>query len=675
MLCFLKTSSECGRGVINFGRQNRQTIQKGCDEVSNKLLIGNMSEADTYLFNNGSHFQSYQLMGCQFATDRDGNEGFSFRVWAPNAKGIAIVGDFCNWDTGFSLTLLGETGIWEGFSTDAKPGQHYKILVEDAKGNRKLKMDPYAFAFELRPKDAAVVTKLPDFKWTDGRWMAKRKRRSVYEAPLNIYEVHAGSWRKPKGGGEQEFYNFAELAELLIPYVAEMGYTHIEFMPLMEHPLDASWGYQITGYYALSARYGTLEEFMGFVDACHAANIGVIMDWVPGHFCRNDNALAYFDGTPQFEYWKSFQADNVRWGTLNFDLSKGEVHSFLISNALFWIEMCHLDGLRVDAVSNMIYLDYDDGYWEANEDGNNLNKAGIDFVQKLNTEVFRRYPDMLMVAEESTAYPNVTKPVDTNGLGFNYKWNMGWMNDILKFFEMDPLFRKDHFNLVTFSFMYMFKENYILALSHDEVVHGKKSMMHKMPGDRYNQFAGLRTLEAFLMTHPGKKLNFMGNETGQFLEWKFAEELEWTDLNQDLNHQYQFFVRTLNELYVSHKALFEQDHQPEGMDILDADNRDESILTFIRQGVKPRDFLVVACNFVPVERQRVRIGVPYEGIYEELLNTEAREFGGTWDFAQPEMKTSTEGHNGLPYSIEVILPAMSVLIIKPKRIKGYHKGR
>lgn len=661
--------------IFCFGINKKQIIQKGCGEVSNKLQIGNMSEADTYLFNTGSHFQSYQLMGCQFAVDADGKEGFSFRVWAPNAQKIAIVGDFCDWDTGMILHKIGNTGIWEGFSTKAKQGHHYKILVEDSNGNQKLKMDPYALAFELRPKDAAVVTKIPDFKWTDGRWMAKRKRKNLYQAPLNIYEVHAGSWRKPQDGRDAEFYTFAELADMLIPYVMEMGYTHIEFMPLMEHPLDASWGYQITGYYALSARYGSLEDFMSFVDACHAANIGVIMDWVPGHFCRNDNALSYFDGTPQFEYWKTFQADNVRWGALNFDLSKAEVHSFLISNALFWIEMCHLDGLRVDAVSNMIYLDYDDGYWEANEDGGNVNKAGVAFVQKLNTEVFKRYPDMLMIAEESTAYPGVTLPVDVGGLGFNYKWNMGWMNDILEFFEMDPLFRKDHFNLVTFSFMYMFKENYILALSHDEVVHGKKSMMHKMPGDRYNQFAGLRTLEAFLMMHPGKKLNFMGNETGQFLEWKFAEELEWADLKQDLNHQYQFFVKSLNAIYVGHRALFELDHDSAGMAILDADNRDESILTFIRRGTKPRDFLVVACNFVPVERQRVRIGVPYEGVYAELLNTESFDFGGTWKTAQAEMRTSEAGHNGQPYSIEVIMPAMSVLIIKPKRIKGYKKGR
>ncbi|HLR92802.1 MAG TPA: 1,4-alpha-glucan branching protein GlgB, partial [Atopostipes sp.] len=435
----------------------------------------------------------------------------------------------------------------------------------------------------------------------------------------------------------------------------------------------ASWGYQPTGFFALSSKYGTIEEFQDFVEAAHQAGIGVLMDWVPGHFNRNDYSMAYYDGTPQYEYADPNQANNNRWGTLNFDLGKKQIHSYLISNALFWIETFHLDGLRVDAVSNMLYLDYDEGPWTPNEDGSNHNREGVDFIKKLNTKVYERHPSIIMAAEESTAWDKVTHPVSEGGLGFNYKWNMGWMNDTLKFFEMDPIFRKDHFNLITFSFMYTFNENFILPFSHDEVVHGKKSLMHKQFGDRYNQFAALRTLQSYQMFHPGKKLNFMGNEFGQFLEWKFYEDLEWQSLDDEMNAAHLDFTKKLNHFYKENRALWECDHSPEGIEILDADNKEESVLFFMRKGTKPRDFLIICCNFTPVERQHVRVGVPYKGQYEEVWNTELEELGGVWTSGQGILRTEETPMHNQEHSVEIILPAMSVVVFAPKRVYGVPK--
>ena len=590
-------------------------------KIHNKYL-----EKELFLFNTGQYFDSYLTLGSQKENEQN-EEGFRFTVWAPHAKSVSLVSDFTDWHEGLPMKRVGDTGTWTIFNKNAQEGQPYKYKIEQPDGTIKLKIDPYALEFEVRPKDASVVKALPEKRWRDGLWMANKKRYPIYERPLNIYEVHMSSWKHHE---DDSWYTIPELQEELIPYVKEMGYTHIEFMPLVEHPLDASWGYQATGYYAISSKFGTLEEFQQFVETAHQSNIGVIMDWVPGHFNRNDYGMAYYDGTPQFEYDDSNQAQNFRWGTLNFNLGKSQIHSFLISNALFWIEQCHLDGLRVDAVSNMLYLDYDEGEWTPNEDGTNHNREGVDFIKKMNSVIFERHPETLMIAEESTAWKNVTGPINEGGLGFNYKWNMGWMNDTLKFFEMDPFFRKDHFNLITFSFMYLFNENFILPFSHDEVVHGKKSLMHRMPGDRYNQFAGLRTLIAFQMTFPGKKLNFMGNEFGQFLEWRFYSGLEWISLDDPMNKAHHVYTKALNKLYKENRSLWEIDHDHKGIEILNADNREQSILSYIRKGKKARDFLVVICNFTPVERKEVRIGVPYSGQYEELLNTEKIEFGGTW---------------------------------------------
>ncbi|MER2131721.1 MAG: 1,4-alpha-glucan branching protein GlgB [Carnobacterium inhibens] len=634
------------------------------EEVKNKL------EEELFLFNTGEYFDSYLTLGCNRDT-YEGNAGFRFTVWAPNAISMAVVGDFSDWDLGIEMEKIGKTGCWTAFSDKAIEGQCYKYRIEQPDGTVKLKIDPYAFEFEVRPKDASIVKGLPEKKWKDGLWSANKKRFSIYERPLNIYEVHLSSWKHHDDGS---WYTIPELKNELIPYVKKMGYTHIEFMPLMEHPLDASWGYQLTGYYALSSKFGTMEEFQDLVEVAHLANIGVIMDWVPGHFNRNDYGMVHFDGTPQFEYTDKNKAQNNRWGTMNFDLGKAQVQSFLTSNALYWIEQFHLDGLRVDAVSSMLYLDYDIGEWTPNEDGSNHNKAGVEFIQKLNKKVFERHPYTLMIAEESTAWSKVTKPVHMGGLGFNYKWNMGWMNDTLKFFEMDPLSRKYHFNLITFSFMYAFNENFILPFSHDEVVHGKKSLMHKMPGDRYNQFASLRTLEAYMMVHPGKKLNFMGNDYGQFLEWRIHEGLEWQSVNDEMNAKHLHFMESLNLLYKKERALWEVDHQADGIQILDADNASETLLTFIRKGKKPRDFVVVICNFVPVERKGYKVGVPYEGIYEECLNTELSEYGGVWTKNQGPLKTVKETTNQQVHTIELIVPAMSVLILRPKRIFGVPKN-
>lgn len=632
---------------------------KGSQEVNEELL-----EA-CYLFNEGTQYDSYYTMGCIKA-----EEGFRFNVWAPNAQAVYLVGEFNNWTEQDEMQEIEGSGIYTIVMSNAKEGHTYKYKVIQANGEVAYKIDPYAYEFEVRPKDASVVKDLPKKHWKDGLWMANRRRLEIYSRPLNIYEMHLSSWKQHEDG---TWYTIKELQDELIPYVKKLGYTHIEFMPLMEHPLDMSWGYQTTGFFGLSSKFGTMEDFQDFVEAAHQANIGVLVDWVPGHFNRNDYGLAYFDGTPQFEYQDPNRANNNRWGTLNFDIGKNQVRSYLISNALFWIEQFHLDGLRVDAVSNMLYLDYDLGDWTPNSEGTNVNLEGVEFLQLLNKKIFERYPEVLMMAEESTAWEKVTHPVHEGGLGFNYKWNMGWMNDTLKFFEMDPLYRKDHFNLITFSFMYTFNENFVLPFSHDEVVHGKKSMMHKMFGDRYNQFAGLRTIESYRMMHPGKKLQFMGAEFGQFLEWRYDEGLDWANLNDQMNQNHLTFTKRLNEFYKEHRALWEQDHSPEGLTILSADNAEESVLYFMRHGKNPRDFLVILCNFVPVERQGVKVGVPFKGQYEEVWNTEWQSLGGTWAESQGVVKTTPENLHNQEHAIEVILPALSISVFKPKRVYGVPK--
>ncbi len=615
-----------------------------------------------YLFNSGQDFQSYHRFG---AHEVEPNK-WSFLVWAPHAQAVNVIGDFNDWqDT--SLQLLGETGCWYG-ELNATKGQLYKYRIVSLTGATEEKIDPYGFEFELKPGSAARLVDVPQIDWHDQEWLARRSQWQPYHEPLSIYEVHLGSFiRDDQAGPNTGYLTYQAAIDQLIPYVKELGYTHIEFLPLLEHPLDASWGYQLMGYFAPTSRFGNAEDFLRLVDAAHQAGLGIIMDWVPGHFIKNADMLAQFDGSPTFEYTDPHRAENVRWGTWNFDLGKAQVQSFLISSAMYWLDQCHLDGLRVDAVSNMLYLDYDLGKeHDRNQFNNRDNLEGIAFLKQLNTQVFAKHPDVLMIAEESSAYPQVSAPVSTGGLGFNYKWNMGWMNDTLKFFEEDPLYRHDDLNLLTFAFMYMNNEQFVLPFSHDEVVHGKKSLMHKMPGDRYNQFANLRTMFVWQMTFPGKKLLFMGSEWGQFLEWRDWSGLEWRDLEDSTNQRMQNFTKTLNHLYLDRPSLWQQDHQPEGIDITIADEPD--VLSYIRYGTKSNDFTVVALNLAPIQREPFRIPVPSLGTYDIILNTENIDFGGTWTKWQATLTAQAGANHGQPACVEVILPAMGALIIVPRHL-------
>ncbi|WP_159721794.1 1,4-alpha-glucan branching protein GlgB [Enterococcus sp. CSURQ0835] len=616
-------------------------------------------------FLTGENFYAQHLLGVH-----QEKEGYTFRVWAPNAQAVFLVGDFNAWQDTLPMEKDHETGIWEIYTETAQAGQLYKFKVRQADGREIMKIDPFAVRFEKRPNDAAEIYPVPAKKWKDGLWRGRSKRVNHFKRPMNIYEVHASSWRQHEDGTP---YSFAELTEELVPYLVEMGYTHVEFMPLMEHPLGRSWGYQLIGYFALSSYYGTPEEFQNFVEACHLNNIAVIVDWVPGHFCINDDTLPYYDGTPTFEYQDPDRAKNVRWGSINFDLGKPQVQSFLISSAMFWLEMYHIDGIRVDAVSSMIYRDYDDGPWTPNHEGGNRNFEGYYFLQKLNAVIKLAHPNVLMIAEESSSETKITGMIESGALGFDYKWNMGWMNDTLRFYEMDPIYRKDNFNLITFSFMYMMQENFILPLSHDEVVHGKKSLMHKMWGDRYKQFAQLRNLYTYFMTHPGKKLLFMGSEWGQFLEWKFDEGLEWGDLSDHLNHSMQHFTATLNQFYKEQPSLWELEDSYDTIEIIDADNTTESVLSFMRKGKRKKDFLIVVLNMAPVERREFHIGVPYPGTYQEIWNTEMEEFGGTWTKHNEDCQTEEIAFGNYQQLVKTTIPALGAIILRPEKINTRKK--
>jgi 1,4-alpha-glucan branching enzyme len=619
-------------------------------------------------FVTGENFYVQHLLGAHRLSD----SSYIFRVWAPNASQIWLVGSFNDWSESLPMKKDEATGIWEVSTSLAHEGDLYKFKLEQPNGEIVFKMDPFAVRFEPRPGTAAIVYTIPDKRWKDGLYRGRTKRSNYFKRPINIYEVHAGSWRFHWDGTP---FTFKDLSKELVPYVKTMGYTHIELMPVMEHPLDQSWGYQLTGYFALCESYGTPEEFQEFVETCHLANIGVIIDWVPGHFCVNSDAIAYYDGTATFEYSDEQRAKNIRWGALNFDLSKPQVQSFLISNALFWLEFYHVDGIRVDAVSSMIYLDYDEKQWQPNHLGTNQNLDGVYFLQKLNAVIKLAHPAALMIAEESSSETKVTGRIEDHALGFDFKWDLGWMNDTLTFFEMDPMYRGEHLRLLTFSFMYMENEQYLLPLSHDEVVHGKKSLMHKMWGDRYKQFAQLRSLLTYLMAHPGKKLLFMGSEWGQFLEWKYNEGLEWKDLSDPLNSAMQTFTKTINELYHSQAALWELEDSPQqGIEFIDADNREQVVLSFIRKSKRKKDFLLFVFNFSAIEYQKFQIAVPYEGVYEEYFNTERLEFGGTWTEIQPDMVAKKAANQKGKQTIELVIPALGAVIIKPKSIVLNRKG-
>ena len=617
---------------------------------------------DLWTFGRGDNFHLQEYLGAHKET-RGEQEGFTFRVWAPNAQAVDLIGDFTDWEARKIPMVRNEGGVWEVFCSDAKEGDIYKYLVTRQNGHQVQKIDPLALWMEKRPNTGSIIKTIPEKNWKDGLWRARRKKLGFKERPVNIYEVHAGSWKRNE---DHSSYTFKQLKEELIPYLVEMNYTHVEFMPVMAHPLGLSWGYQLMGYFALEQTYGSPEEFQDFVEECHLNNIGVIVDWVPGHFIINDDALAYYDGTPTFEYQDEHRAHNYGWGALNFDLGKNQVQSFLISSLKFWIDTYHLDGIRVDAVSNMLYLDYDSGPWTPNIDGGNLNYEGVHFLRRLNAIIKNEHPDVMMIAEESSAGQKITGPEEEGGLGFDYKWNMGWMNDILRFYEEDPIYRKFDFNLVTFSFMYAFSENFLLPFSHDEVVHGKKSLMHKMWGDRYNQFAGLRNLLTYQICHPGKKLLFMGSEFGQFLEWKSEEQLEWGNLEDEMNAKMCRFTSQLNHFYKEHKELWEIDDSFDGLEIIDADNRDQSVLSMVRKNRKG-DLLVCVFNMAPVERKDFTIGVPVSAVYEEIWNTELEEWGGVWKEHNPTVQSQDGLWKDYEQTLTFTLPALGASIWKVKR--------
>ncbi len=627
------------------------------------------SSYDAYLFSEGNHYRSYDFLGAHL-TNVDGIDGAVFRVWAPNAASVYLIGDFNGWDGKTNpMTKEEDSSIWSVFVPGMKQWDMYKYAIHTMDGRVLTKSDPYAFYSELRAGTASKVVSLKNYKWNDREWMDVRKSINVYESPISIYEVHAGSWKQKDSG---EFYNYRELADELVDYVKGIGYTHIELLPLTEHPFDGSWGYQATGYYSATSRYGSPYDLMYLIEKCHQKGIGVIMDWVPGHFCKDDHGLRLFDGSPLYEYSDPRKGENQGWGTCQFDLGKPEVHSFLISNAVFWFEMYHVDGLRVDAVANMLYLDYErkSGEWVPNKFGGRENLEAVDFLRKLNKTIFEYYPNVLMIAEESTTWPLVTAPVYLGGLGFNYKWNMGWMNDMLKYMSMDPIYRKWHHNLITFSLMYAYTENYILPLSHDEVVHGKKSLLDKMPGDYWQKFANLRLFLAYMMSHPGKKLLFMGGEIGQFIEWRFDSALDWLLLDYDMHKKLHCYVRAVNSLYMKEPALWELDHVFEGFEWIDPNNFNQSIIVFMRKGKNPKDTIVIVCNFTPVVYDNYKIGVPINCSYEEIFNSDWQEFGGSDQRNTGELKAEKHKWHNQEYSIKIKIPPLAAIYLKPAAVLG-----
>lgn len=619
-----------------------------------------ISERDIYLFHQGTNSYAYKMLGAHLIS-RGWNRGVRFALWCPDVKRVSVVGDFNGWDGSRSpMKRIGDSWIWTLFVPEAKELDLYKYEIETYDGRIFLKADPYAFYSELRPNTASVVYDLDRYRWTDARWQQKKSGERSYERPMNIYEVHIGSWRQ-KGNGD--FLTYRDLIDELIPYVMEMGYTHIQLLPVCEHPYDGSWGYQVTGYYSLTSRYGFPEDFMYFVDMCHRNDIGVILDWVPAHFPRDAHGLARFNGGPLYEHPDPRRGEHPHWGTLIFDFGRNEVRNFLISNAMFWLDKYHIDGFRIDAVASMLYLDYGKrgGEWLPNRYGGNENLEAIDFMKKLNEEVFRVFPTALMIAEESTAWPMVTKPTYLGGLGYNYKWNMGWMNDILKFMSLDPIHRKWYHNLLTFSMTYAFSENYVLPLSHDEVVHGKCSLIGKMPGSYYEKFASLRLLYGYMMTHPGKKLMFMGGEFGQFIEWDYKKSLDWHLLEYDMHKKLWNYVKGLNRFYLENSCLWEIDYSWEGFKWIDANNYSHSIISFIRQGEEEDNFLVVVCNFTPVKYEKYRIGVPILGEYKEVLNSDDEVYGGNGNKNGKIIEADRESWHYRPYSVAIPFPPYLLL--------------
>ena len=617
-----------------------------------------LTDTDKYLFGKGTHYEIYEKLGAHI-TEVDGRKGVYFAVWAPNAAGICVVGDFNNWcGDNYEMRRHDDSGIFELFTENAHEGSLYKYLIYTKDGRMLYKADPYATYSQRRPDNASIVYDINRYQWNDGQWLAEEEKVAPTKKPMAIYEVHLGSWKKKDDGTPEGFLNYRESAVQLVDYMKYMGYTHIELMGIAEHPFDGSWGYQVTGYFAPTSRYGTPEDFMYFVDYLHQNGIGVILDWVPAHFPKDEHGLANFDGTPTYEYADSRKGEHPDWGTKIFDYGRTQVISFLISNALYWVEKFHVDGLRVDAVASMLYLDYgrNQGQWVPNKYGGNGNLEAMDFFRHLNSVMRSRNPRAITIAEESTAWPGITASEEEGGLGFTFKWNMGWMHDFLEYMKLDPYFRSNNHNKMTFAMTYTYSENFILVLSHDEVVHLKCSMINKMPGEYEDKFANLKVGYTFMMGHPGKKLLFMGQDFGQWAEWSEAKSLDWHLTNENMHSDLQKYVKSLLSIYNRYKACYELDQDPEGFEWMDPDDNTRSIYSFVRKTMDGRDSILYVCNFTPVARPDFRVGVPCPGRYTLLLNEKCEE--GTEYIAE---KIPTDR---MEYSIPLPLAPYGTAIIK-----------
>jgi 1,4-alpha-glucan branching enzyme len=625
-----------------------------------------LTDLDLYLFGEGNHTRIYEKLGAHPMT-RDGVDGTHFAVWAPNAAHVSVIGDFNGWDgTVNPMAPIGASGIWATFVSDARIGHRYKLEIAAKSGGLLVKTDPFGFAFEVPPLSASVICRL-DYGWQDDEWMAARAQLdSWFHRPMSVYEVHLGSWARIPEEGDR-YLTYQELAARLIPYVRDMGYTHIELLPVMEHPFSGSWGYQVIGFFAPTSRFGSPTDFKAFVDACHRSGIGVILDWVPGHFPKDAHGLAQFDGTALYEHADPRQGEHRDWGTLIFNYGRNEVRNFLLANALFWLGEYHIDGLRVDAVASMLYLDYsrNAGEWIPNRFGGRENLDAIEFVRQLNTLTHVEHPGSIMVAEESTAWPSVSRPTYVGGLGFTYKWNMGWMNDILEYIHTDPIHRRYHHQHLTFSLLYAFTENFILPFSHDEVVHGKGSMFGKIPGDDWQKAATLRALYGFMYAHPGKKLMFMGCEFGQGREWNHDRSLDWHLLDQPLHGGLQQYVKDLNRIYATEPALHELDYEGHGFQWIDCNDSDNSVVSLIRRSKDGKGIVLAILNFTPVPREGYRIGVPIDGLYIELLNSDAASYGGGNLGNLGVVFTEPIASHGHPDSLRLTLPPLGCLLLKP----------
>ena len=638
-----------------------------------------LTDFDFYLFGEGKHYRIYDKLGAHLS-EREGKSGVYFAVWAPNAQEVGVVGDFNNWNARECLMTCNQMGIWEVFVPGLKLGEKYKYAIKNSHGNCCFKTDPYGYQQELRPSTASIVTDL-SYAWQDRSWLERRRQSDPHDQPISVYEVHLGSWlhaslENPPESSQAvpvdhkpgaRFLTYRELAERLIPYVKEVGYTHIELLPITEHPFDGSWGYQVVGYYAPTSRYGSPQDLMYFIDRAHQEGIGVLIDWVPGHFPKDAHGLASFDGTPLYEYADWRKGEHKGWGTLVFNYERHEVRNFLIASALFWFEKYHIDGIRVDAVASMLYLDYERQEWVTNAYGGRENLEAVSFLRQLNEAIFQDYPGVLSIAEESTTWEKVSHPTDVGGLGFNFKWNMGWMNDTLSYFNVNPQERSNVHGKLTFSIWYAFTEKFMLALSHDEVVHGKGHLWQKMPGDESQKLANLRALFGYMFTHPGKKTLFMGMEFGQTREWNVNADLDWWLLESEPHQQLHQLVKDLHQIYRAEPALYSDDFTNEGFEWIDCHDMPRGMITYMRQDKHSDDVLIVVCNFKPNLYQNYWLGVNEPGTYVELFNTDDKKYGGS-DRVNPSLETRQWNSSPWPHALEINVPALSVMTFKRKKV-------